>query len=252
MRLNHRVMWMACVALAAAWPLPPAYTQQEGPIRPKPDAAPGTAASSGEKDTRLTLKGIQEQVRQGISPEQVADNVAEQGRGFEVTAEVAGELRRLGFRPAQIDAIKESSAEPLVPGKWLTTSGKERDRFLKEVKLVAVKSKTGIQPIESQHVTIWATEDIQQTYLPDVQKLEKFFHTKCAEPIRSGLDNRSAHVILLKDHAAYEAWWRAMFKLKPLFYTKPKGYDLLSGVAGQGAGKALGSSLRDFGGRATA
>ena len=37
-------------------------------------------------------------------------------------------------------------------------------------------------------------------YLPDVQKLEKFFHTKCAEPIRSGLDKRSTHIILLKDH----------------------------------------------------
>ena len=57
-----------------------------------------------------------------MSPQQVANSVAEQGRGFEVTAEVARELRGLGFRPAQIDAIKGSSPEPLVPGKWLTTS----------------------------------------------------------------------------------------------------------------------------------
>ena len=47
--------------------------------------------------------------RQRMSPEQVADSVAEQGRGFEVTADIARELRGLGFRPAQIDAIKESS-----------------------------------------------------------------------------------------------------------------------------------------------
>ena len=81
------------------------------------------------------------------------------------------------------------------------------------MKQVAVKSGAAIEPVQSQHVTLWAAKDIQQTYLPDVQKLEKFFHTKCAEPIRSGLDKRSTHVVLLKDHAEYEAWCRTMFDL---------------------------------------
>ena len=135
------------------------------------------------------------------------------GKSFEVTAEVAAELRRLGFRPAQIDAIKESSPEPLVPGKWLTTSDERRNQNSEEMKQVAVKSGAAIEPIESQHVTLWAAKETQQKYLPDVQKLEKFFHTRCAEPIRSGLDKRSTHVVLLKDHAEYEAWCRAMFNL---------------------------------------
>ena len=236
MRVNYGVLWMACIALAAVWPLLPAHGQQEGPIRPKPDtapaetdeqsaadgtkrpegdaqAAPGMAASADGKDTRLTLKDIQQLRHQRISAEQVAENVAEQGRGFEVTAEVASQLRRLGFRPAQIDAIKESSLEPLVPGRWLTTSDEWRNQTLKEMKQVAVKSRAAVEPIDSQHVTLWAAKDIQHLYLPDVQKLEKFFHTKCAEPIRSGLDKRSTHVVLLKDHAQYEAWCRAMFNL---------------------------------------
>ena len=118
-----------------------------------------------------------------------------------------------GAKPPEGDAIKDSSPEPIVPGKWLTTSDEQRDETFKEMKQVAVKSGADIEPIQSQHVTLWAAENNQQTYLRDVQKLETFFHTKCAEPIRSGLDKRSAHVVLLKDHAEYEAWCRAMFDL---------------------------------------
>ena len=79
------------------------------------------------------------------------------------------------------------------------------------MKQVAAKSGADIEPIESQHVTLWAAKDIQADYLPDLKKLEKYFHAKCAEPIRSGLDKRSTHVVLLKDHAEYEAWLRTMF-----------------------------------------
>jgi hypothetical protein len=224
------------MALAAAWPLLPAYGQQKRPIRPKPDAAPaatgeqsaeddtrppegdaqaapGTAASAGGKDTRLTLEDIQRLRRQRMTAEEVAEKVAEQGRAFEVTAEVVGQLRRLGFRPAQIDAVKESSAEPLTPGKWLTTGSQRRNQIFNEMKQVAAKSRAAVEPVQSQHATLWAGKDIQPVYLPDVQKLEKFFHTKCAEPIRSGLDKRSTHIVLLKDRAEYEAWWRAMFDL---------------------------------------
>ena len=142
-----------------------------------------------------------------------AETVAERGRGFEVTADVAGQLRSLGFTAALIDAVKELSDEPLVPGKSLATSNAQRDVFLKEMTQVAAKSGAAIAPSESQHVTLWAPKDMQETYLADLQKAEKFFHTKCGEPIRSGLDKRSTHIILLKDHAEYEAWWRAMLDL---------------------------------------
>ena len=45
---------------------------------------------------------------------------------------------------------------------------------------------------------MWAAPDDQAVYLPDIQKLEKFLESKCKEPIRSGLDKRSAHIILIK------------------------------------------------------
>ncbi len=148
-----------------------------------------------------------------MSPEEVADAVAEQGRAFEVTKEVAKKLRSLGFHPAQIDAVKEASDEPLVPGKWLSTGDEERNQLLETIKQIAVKSGADIEPGATQHVTLWGTKETRQAYLPDIKKLEKFFHTKCAEPIRSGLDRRSTHVVLLKDHAEYQAWCRVEFDL---------------------------------------
>jgi hypothetical protein len=188
--------------------LPPA-DGQEGP---KPDAA---AAKADEKDTRLTPEDIRQLRRKRVSPEDIADEVAERGRAFEVTADATRKLRSLGFRPAQVDAIKDASDEPLLPGKWLTASDSQRDETYKEIELVAAKSGAAIKPIQSQHVTLWAAKDVQQMYLPDIKKLEKFFHTKCVEPIRSGLDKRSTHVVLLKDHAEYEAWARTYFKRNP-------------------------------------
>jgi hypothetical protein len=195
--------------------------------RAKPDTGPAKADEQSEdkvakplavagadgKDTRLTLTDIERLRQQRITPEQVLENVAEQGRGFEVTAEVAGQLRNLGFGPAQIEAIKESSSDPLVPGKRLASKDERRNQVLKQIKQVAAKSGVAIEPIESQRVTLWAAKDMQPIYLPDVQKLEKYFHTKFAEPIRSGLDKRSTHLVLLKNHAEYEAWCRAMFDL---------------------------------------
>ena len=257
MRLNDGILWTAWATLAVVWPLVQASGQHNGPVRPNPnimltqfegqspedgsarpegdtETATSSAASSERKDTRLTLKDIQRLREQRIAPERIVEKVAEQGRAFDVTAEVAEELRRQGFSPLQVHAVQESSADPLVPGKWLTTSDKQRNRILAAMKQIAAKSDVDIKPIQSQHVTLWAVKDIQQTYLADIENLEKFFHTKCAEPIRSGLDKRSAHIILLNNHADYEAWCRAMFdvfserfdpKNDPDSYVFSEGFD---------------------------
>ena len=83
---------------------------------------------------------------------------------------------------------------------------------------VASKSGTAIEPRASVHVTLWAATGLQKTYFGDLQKAEKFFHTKCAEPIRSGLDKRTTHVVLLNSRGEYEAWWRAMLELEPKLF----------------------------------
>ena len=47
--------------------------------------------------------------------------------------------------------------------------------------------------------------------MPDIKKLEKMLETHFPEPIRSGLDKRSAHIVLIKHRYEYEKWIRAMF-----------------------------------------
>ena len=58
---------------------------------------------------------------------------------------------------------------------------------------------------------LWAAKDIQDTFLPDIKKLEKMLESRFPEPIRSGLDPRSAHIVLIKRRYEYEKWIRAMF-----------------------------------------
>jgi hypothetical protein len=188
---------------------------ESGAKRPDGDAQPVPEAAAGgdEKDTRITLKEIQALRGRRMPAGEVAETLAERGRAFEVTTAVAGQLRRLGFTATQIEAVREAADEPLVAGKSLSSFEWQRDQIREEMKQVVAKSKLDIEPVESQHATLWAAKYLQHKCLADVQKVEKFFHTRCAEPIRSGLDKRTTHIILLKDHAEYEAWWRAMFAL---------------------------------------
>jgi hypothetical protein len=190
---------------------PPACAQQP---RSKAGAQSGPEAKDADaKDTRLTLEDVRRLRGKHTSAGQVADMVAEQGRAFEVTEESEREVRKLGFSTAQVAAIKDASPDPLVPGKWLSSNDAERDASMEAMRHVAAKSGVAIEPASTRHVTLWAAKGIQKTYLADLQKAEKFFHTKCAEPIRSGLDKRAAHVVLLNNRAEYTAWWRAMLEL---------------------------------------
>ena len=49
--------------------------------------------------------------------------------------------------------------------------------------------------------------------MADIEKLEKYFRTRCREPLRSGLDNRAAHMILFTRRYEFENWVNAMFAL---------------------------------------
>ena len=108
-------------------------------------------AGDDEKDTRLTLKEIQQLRGRPMPAAEVAETVAERGRAFEVTAEVAGQLRGLGSRPPRSTPSGKRPTSRWCPGKWLTTSDEQRDQILKEMKQVAVKSK--VPSSRSSHST---------------------------------------------------------------------------------------------------
>jgi hypothetical protein len=177
--------------------------------------------SNNAKETRLSLEDIRILRGKHTSSDKIVEMAAEQGREFEVTADVESGLRKIGFSAAQITAIKDASPDPLVPGKWLSSTDADRDAYMELMRKVAIKSGAAIEPVASQHVTLWAAKAVQETYLADLRKAEKFFHTKCAEPIRSGLDKRTAHVVVLSNRAEYAAWWRVMLELdEKLFEVK--------------------------------
>ena len=78
-----------------------------------------------------------------------------------------------------------------------------------------------MQPVASKHLTLWAAKDDQATFMPDVRKIEAYLESKCKEPLRSGLEKRLAHLVLLKTRYDYEKWVRAMFEVMPDAFNLP-------------------------------
>ena len=78
-----------------------------------------------------------------------------------------------------------------------------------------------MQPVASKHVTLWAAKDDQAAFMPDIKKIEKYLEGKCKEPLRSGLDKRAAHLVLLKTRYDYEKWVKAMFEVMPERSSRP-------------------------------
>ena len=187
------------------------YLAVPGRLAAEPDG--GKAADPVDKEGLLTLEDILRLRRDHVSFDDIVDQAGERGIGFEVTTAIANQLRRLGFRSAQVDSIKESPTEALTPGKGVPTTDEQRDKTLQEIKTITLLSRVELKPTESRHVTLWEASQSREEFLPTVEKLERFFRTKCREPIRSGLDKRSAHLVLLKTRSEYERWMRAMFDL---------------------------------------
>ena len=182
-------------------------------------AASVSANSSAQgQDHPLMMRDISQMRRDRVSHREIVEKATEQGVGFEVTSSALNQLRRLGFSPDQITAIKDAysprtKAEPVVPGQGLRTTDTQRDRELEQMQRIIKASGADVLPAPSQHFTLWAAKDVQPIFLPDIQRLEKFLQTRFKEPIRSGLDKRSAHIILLKSRYEYENWIRAMFEV---------------------------------------
>ncbi len=201
----------------------------------------GGVTTYGEEKP-LTLRDVARMKHDGLSLDKIVEKAAERGVEFEVTPGAAKQLARIGFQADQIDALKQShgtkkagakkaaeksgakaegKVEPIVPGQGLKTTDAQRDAAQEQVARITKLSGANVQPITSQHVTLWAEKKDQANYLPDIKRLEKFLESKCQEPLRSGLDKRSAHIILLKSRYDYERWIRAMFDEMPDTFKMP-------------------------------
>jgi len=193
--------------------------QEEGPAPPPRGQAAKAEEQPAEKGQpgRLTMQAIVQMRQQRQTQARIVEMAAEQGVGFEVTAATQYQLRRMGFDAEQIEALKAAYAAkavravPLVPGQGLRITEAQRDKILEQIAEITKASGANVSPVAGRHVTLWAAKDDQVVYFPDIQKLEKFLEARCKEPIRSGLDKRAAHVILIKHRYEYEKWILAMF-----------------------------------------
>jgi hypothetical protein len=198
-------------------------------------------------ETPLALRDIARLRQQRVPLDKIVDKAAEQGIAFAVTPGVEKQLARMGFSPEQIDTIKQSAVPrgkadeekpgnkkagkekadkaekpaAIVPGQGLSLRENERDRILDQVTRITKLSGANVQPVETKHLTLWAARGDQATFLPDLRKIESYLEGKCKEPLRSGLDRRAAHLILLRTRYDYEKWVKAMFEVMPDAFKTP-------------------------------
>jgi hypothetical protein len=163
-----------------------------------------------------------------VPPKTIVQKATEQGVDFKVTPGIEKQLDRLGFDADQIDALRQASAPrekpaggaaekgpPIAPGEGLPSTDAQRDIIFERVTKIAKQSGIGLQPVATRHLTLWAGKEAQDRFLPDVKKIENYLEGKFTEPLRSGLDKRTAHLVLLKTHYEFEKWVTAMHDEMP-------------------------------------
>ena len=114
--------------------------------------------------------------------------VAEQGRGFEVAVDAEGAFASSASAWQVASESEDASRDPLVPGKFLSSTAAERNETMELMRRVASKSGTAIEPRASVHVTLWAATGLQKTVLWRPAKSgEVLPYEVCgADPLRFG------------------------------------------------------------------
>jgi len=122
---------------------------------------------------------------------------------FEMTTAVRNQLRRMGFKPEQIEASRTpTSNRPLPPpgrrgdraGKQLRTTDAERDQVLANIKKITKLSAADVQPCRHTHHALGGAGRAGG-FFGRHQEAGNVSADQCKEPLRSGLDRRSAHVV---------------------------------------------------------
>jgi len=181
---------------------------------------PAAGAAGAKKVAALTMKDIRSMLHNQMPTDDIVSQAQAQGIDFKVTAPIQGQLRRLGFDRQQIDAIKACFGiepgpppPPVVAGQFLKTSAAERAAFRDTIEKINKASGADLPPVESEHVTFWGAKDLQAQYFPDIPKMEAILRSHFLDPVRSGLDKQTTHVILIKRRDEYEKWMHAYFDL---------------------------------------
>ena len=113
-------------------------------------------------------------------------------------------------QPAISPRGEPEKAPPIVPGEGLPSGEEQRKSVYDVVAKIAKLSGLNLPSVETRHFTLWASKADQARFLPEMKKIENYLEQNHAEPLRSGLDKRSAHLVVLKTRYEYEKWINAM------------------------------------------
>ncbi len=222
-----------CLGLSAfAATLVFAQAPAKKPAAPVPlksaDAKKGDAKTAAKDTGPLALKDVLA-LRQKFQPDDVLAKALERGIDFEVTKAIQAQLSKLGFTPVQLENLATAKGiEPLpaiVAGSQLLEDEASRDHFNKQITEITAEAAKDLTPVQTPHLTLWAPKNIQPAVLGVLKKLDLILETKFQEPLRSGLDKRTAHIVLLRNTSETLAWISKHYDVMNVMTDDPGGKE---------------------------
>lgn len=202
----------------------------------------GVAGVLAEEAGPLTLKEIGKLRLERKTHAQIIDLIKERGLAFQVDKEAAGVLRSMQFKPEQIDlmtriadgryaedlknekenAAKAEAEKPQAPKAGTAPQGvnvgprisdSAHDTINARALRIHTASNTNTKVFPLESVTLICSEESSKMHQPNLKKLEAALRKTYGEPIKTGTDKRSAHIVLLDNRYDYERWVKAMFQI---------------------------------------
>ncbi len=194
---------------------------------------PASAADDGP----MTMDDIVKLRRKRATYEEVVDEARKRGLAFDIDKKIEGRLRIMRFKPDHIEALKQIKENqdkpktgPGAPGagpvpaddplarKALAEapygprkSEPWHDGVLELIKAINAASTANLTMVPTRNYTVSAKKQYAVRYAKDVAKLEAHLRKTFPEPIKSGTNKKSTHIIILETRYEYENWVKAMF-----------------------------------------
>ena len=229
MRLKYGALLTACIVLAAAWPLPPVLWAIRAPGRAETrrracqgakqaagdnvEPAEDATAEPGEEDTRLTLKDVKKLRDGAFRPSKwprtlPSKDGASRSRRRSRRASQSGLSPRsdrrdqgIVFRAPCREIVADQRRGAGRRFQRGIEAGRRKTRGRRRAGRLATRDALGDQR-NRRRSTCGTCNNWKSSSTP-----------KCADRFAPVSTKTTTHVVLLKDHAEYEAWCHAMFNL---------------------------------------
>ncbi len=196
-----------------------------------------TVHAQDQATSPLTLDDIRKLRQQQKAHDEIVKLAAERGLAFDVQGSELVQLTRMRFTREQIDALREArangptgaapAADPAAanekpgdakpreenPDAPLGPRKPEAWQVMNEqvVKEIIQLSGVGVKPWPAGSFTIVASEPVAREHMADANRLQTMLARAYGGVFKSGLDRRSANIVLLETQYDYDRFIDAMF-----------------------------------------